>query len=117
MADGTLQPEFTERLGVMGDWLARYGRSIYGTRAGPIAARPWGVTTARGDTVFVHVLDWKDHFLPIPGLSRSVARARYVGRAGTPTVSVVTGGVVLGIDPPGKDEPDVVIELLLKAAR
>ena len=117
MADGTIQPEFTERLGAMGDWLARYGRSIYGTRAGPIAARPWGVTTARGDTVFVHVLDWKDHFLPISGLGRPVARARYLGRAGAPIVTVVPGGVVLGIDPPGKDEPDVVIELQLKAAR
>ena len=72
MADGTIQPEFTDRLAVIGDWLARYGRSIYGTRAGPIAARPWGVTTARGDTVFVHVLNWHDHLLPILGLGRTV---------------------------------------------
>ena len=117
MADGTLQPEFTDRLGALGDWLGRYGRSIYGTRAGPIPARAWGVTTARGDTVFVHVLDWKDRLLPIQGLGRPVAAVRYVGRAGTPTVTAVAGGVLLGIDPPRPDEVDVVIELELKGSR
>ena len=117
MADGTLQPEFVERLGAIGDWLARYGESIYGTRAGPIAARPWGVSTARGDTVFVHVLDWKDRLLPLSGLGRTVVRARYVGRPGAPTVTLVPGGVALGIDPPGKDEVDVVIALELKGPR
>ena len=51
---------------------------------------------------FAHLLDWKDRLLPIVGLGRPVAGARYVGRAGAPTVTVVSGGVVLGIDPPGR---------------
>jgi alpha-L-fucosidase len=113
MADGTIQPEFVERLSYVGDWLRRYGRSIYGTRAGPIAARPWGVTTLRGDTMFVHVLDWKDALLPIGGLGRRVISGRYVGRPGSPTLSVMPGGVVLGIEPPAPDDVDVVIELVL----
>ncbi len=55
--DGTIQPEAAERLRDIGRWLGTYGRSIYGTRAGPVPPRRWGVTTQRGDTVFVHVLD------------------------------------------------------------
>src|SRR6185436_14795314 len=54
--DGTIQPEAVERLTAMGRWLARYGPTIYGTRAGPIKPQPWGATTRRGDTVYVHVL-------------------------------------------------------------
>ena len=34
---------------------------------------------------FAHLLDWKDRLLPIVGLGRPVAGARYVGRAGAPT--------------------------------
>src|SRR5260370_41648122 len=66
--DGTIPPEASERLHELGDWLTRYGGSIYGTRAGPIAPRSWGVTTQRGDTVFVHVLGWNDPVLALPAL-------------------------------------------------
>ncbi len=115
MADGTIQPEFVERLTAMGEWLSQYGRSIYGTRAGPIAARPWGVTTARGDTVFVHVLDWKDPVLAITGLDRGIRDARYLARTDRPTLTLIPGGVALGITPPAPAEPDLVIELILES--
>lgn len=117
MADGTIQPEFVERLEAMGAWLSRYGRSIYATRAGPVPAQPWGVTTARGDTVFVHVLDWKDPVLAVGGLPRPVRTARYVGATGSPTVTAIPGGVALGITPPAPSDPDLVIELILEPVR
>src|SRR2546427_2698389 len=66
--DGTIPPEAEERLHAIGDWMTTYGGSIYGTRAGPIAPRGWGVTTQRGDTVFVHVLEWSDRALALPAL-------------------------------------------------
>lgn len=54
--DGTIQEEFVTRLGEVGAWLAEHGDSIYGTRAGPVTPRAWGVTTRRVRTVYVHVL-------------------------------------------------------------
>ncbi|MGH9673234.1 MAG: alpha-L-fucosidase, partial [Bryobacteraceae bacterium] len=45
MPSGRIQPEFVERLREMGQWMRKNGESIYGTRGGPIAPRPWGVTT------------------------------------------------------------------------
>ena len=60
--DGTIGPEFRERLTEVGKWLATNGDSIYGTRGGPIAPRPWGVSTARGSRdrpgeIYLHILE------------------------------------------------------------
>jgi alpha-L-fucosidase len=54
--DGTIPESAVERLLAMGRWLDRYGDSIYGTQGGYIAEQEWGVTTQRGNILFVHVL-------------------------------------------------------------
>ena len=76
--DGTIQPEAVERLREIGRWMDQFGSSIHGTRAGPIPPRDWGATTQRGDTVFVHVLNWRDRQLAIPSVGGgSPARGRW----------------------------------------
>ena len=55
--NGELPATALERLCGMGAWLERYGESIYGTRAGEVAPQPWGVTTRKGDVLYVHLLD------------------------------------------------------------
>ena len=57
--DGTLPDEALERLEYMGRWLERNGGSIYATKAGMVPEQDWGVSTRRGDSLFVHVLDGK----------------------------------------------------------
>ena len=54
--DGTIPEPAVERLLAMGRWLDRYGDSIYGTQGGYVAEQEWGVTTQRGNILFVHVL-------------------------------------------------------------
>ncbi len=54
---GTIQPQFEERLRAIGRWLDRNGESIYGTRVGPMPEQEWGVSTQKGWTVYVHLLD------------------------------------------------------------
>ena len=44
----------------VGQWLAKNGETIYGTRGGPMPPRPWGVTTHKGDKVYVESPDWPD---------------------------------------------------------
>ena len=68
--DGTIQPEFVERLKEMGAWIARYGESIYGTRGGPIPPRDWGVTTKKGNRVYLHLLKLDDEVLALPQFGR-----------------------------------------------
>lgn len=114
MPDGRIQPEFVERLRAVGAWLGQHGESIYGTRGGPIAPRPWGVTTQKGNTVYVHLLDWPngdDLWLP---LTRRVIRASLLGRAGAVRVTAQAGGVLLsGLPAMGPDDTDSVVVLEL----
>src|SRR5262245_19283942 len=78
MPNGRIQPEFVTRLREMGAWLNTHGDAIYGTRGGPIAPRPWGVTTKKGNRVYVHVLEWPDAGLLLPPLPAAVRSARFL---------------------------------------
>jgi alpha-L-fucosidase len=53
--DGTIQPEFVERLQGMGDWLKRNGEAIYGTRGRVFGETPWGTATRKDKTIYLHV--------------------------------------------------------------
>ena len=46
--NGELPAEALDRLREMGEWLRRYGETIYGTRGGIVAPHQWGVTTIKG---------------------------------------------------------------------
>ena len=73
--EGTIQPEFAERLRTMGKWLKVNGDSIYGTTYGPLQTLPFGKTTAKGNAVYLHVFDWpKGTELEIPALKGGVSQ-------------------------------------------
>ncbi|MEP7336471.1 MAG: alpha-L-fucosidase [Acidobacteriota bacterium] len=76
MPTGKIQPEFVQRLGEVGKWLDKNGESVYGTRGGPLTPRPWGVTTRKGNTVYLHILNWQDPVLAMPKLPQKVKSAR-----------------------------------------
>lgn len=73
--DGTIQPEFQERLRAIGNWLAVNGDSIYGTMYGPIQGISAIRTTAKRDTIFIHVFDWPSTAFEVSGLKRKVVSA------------------------------------------
>ena len=70
--DGTIGAEFTERLLTVGRWLEDYGKSVYGTRRGPIPPQGWGVTTLRdgrqgeAPTIYLHVFKTGEVTLTLP---------------------------------------------------
>jgi len=72
MPDGKIQPEFLNTLKEIGKWTEKYGETIYGTRGGPISPRSWGVTTQKGNKVFVHILNAEDNNLLIPDFGKKI---------------------------------------------
>lgn len=65
--NGELPDTAVARMREMGEWLERYGETIYNTRAGDIPPHHWGVSTRNGNRLFVHILDYGDKaiFLPL----------------------------------------------------
>jgi alpha-L-fucosidase len=56
--DGSVEPEQISRLKEMGEWMKKYGESIYGTRGGPFKPTDWGVSTRKGNHIYLHILAW-----------------------------------------------------------
>src|SRR5258706_11856223 len=117
MPGGEIQPEFVQRLKEVGRWPKQYGEWIYGTRRGPVAAGPWGVTTQRGSTVYVPVLDWNAPVLALPTMPRPVRSARLLRDGSSVEFTAVKGGLVLKLPEPQPGEVDRVIVLELEATK
>jgi alpha-L-fucosidase len=110
--EGTIEPRQVGRLGQVGEWLAQYGESIYGTRGGPFAAGPWGGSTRRGSTVYLHILDWPEETLTLPAANHKILEGRSL--TGT-TVSVeqTEGAIEISVPPPDREVTDTIIALEL----
>ena len=72
MPNGKIQPEFVQTLKEMGQWMAKYGETIQGTRGGPIEQKSWGVSTQKDKKVFLHVLKAEDTNLLLSGFTQKV---------------------------------------------
>ena len=110
--DGELPAVAVQRLAEMGEWMKVYGETIYGTRGGCVAPHPWGVTTQKGNRLFVHLLTPQDKSIFLPIGNRKVKKAfRFVDQ--TPLkVQRCEGGVVLSL-PELPTDVDYVAELVL----
>jgi len=59
MPNGKIQPEFVERLRVVGKWMNQYGHTLYKTKQGFTSPQIWGVTTCIDKIHYIHILDNK----------------------------------------------------------
>jgi alpha-L-fucosidase len=114
MPNGKIQPEHTERLKQIGDWLKIYGETIYGTRGGPLTQRNWGVTTQKGKKVYIHILNWQDETFSLPKLGKKINSAKIFSDKTTLKFQENDFGIHLLIPKSKMDEVDTVIELELR---
>jgi alpha-L-fucosidase len=77
-ADGQIEPLQVERLKEMGQWLEKYGYTIYGTRGGPFKPTDWGVSTRKGNKIYLHILHWegKSPKIVIPDLGMKIVSCK-----------------------------------------
>jgi alpha-L-fucosidase len=110
MPDGRIEPRQAERLAEIGAWLDRNGQAIYTTRGGPYKPGPWGVSTHRDHTIFLHVLDWVElpDILP-PIESKVIAAATLDGQPVAFTQS--PAGLRLTLEADRRDPIDTIIRI------
>ncbi len=91
--EGTIQPEFEERLRGIGKWLEANGESIYGSTYGPVQGLSWGRMTARGKTLYLHVFEWPQGPVELTGIQAKVSSVRILG-GGAPATFAQKGGTL-----------------------
>lgn len=110
--NGEIPAAALQRLKEMGEWTRANGETIYGTTAGDIPVQEWGVTTRKGERLFVHImnLDSTELFLP---LGCKVKKAFTYADKKPVKVKKTNGGVKLLFDeaPAGVD---YIVELITK---
>ena len=129
MPDGRIEPRQAERFRQIGQWLKRYGESIYGTRGGPFlttqwgrqfgttnqginAIGAWGVSTHKGNKIFLHLLDAKYEKLTLPPIGRKIV-SHSVLTGGTAEVVQTADGITVSIAAEHRQELDTIVVLTL----
>jgi alpha-L-fucosidase len=108
--DGTIQPEFVERLHTMGAWLKINGDSIYGTTYGPLQNLPFGRSTRKDKTVYLHVFDWPiDGQLHVEDSIGHIAAVRLLAGGQRLTFHHDSGKLVIDTPRQAPDENDSVV--------
>jgi alpha-L-fucosidase len=110
-ADGEILPVHVQRLREIGAWLRAHGDSLYGTRAGVIPATPETVSTQRGETHYVHMLDYVSDCVRLTGVPESLTQARLVRGGAAVAIQREGDRVMLTIPAEQRDGFDTVVAL------
>jgi alpha-L-fucosidase len=110
-AEGEIVPQHAERLRGVGKWLAANGESVYGTRAGVIEPSAVAVSTRRGDTHYVHLLDHISDTVTLTGVPDSVTSARLLRDGLEVSLERQDGKVLLTVPEDQRDPLNTVVVL------
>ena len=113
MPDGRIEPRQAQRLREIGAWLEKYGESIYATRGGPFEPGPYGVTTHKGNRVYVHVLAWDGPAVALPAIDAKIEAASVLG-GGRAQVKQTANGVNIAVAEQDRHQLDTIVVLELK---
>ena len=110
--NGEIPATALQRFKEIGAWTKTYGETIYGTTAGDIPVQPWGVTTRKGDRLFVHIMNLGSKELELP-LSCKVKKAfTFDGKKAVKTKKTKDGVKLIFDEVPAGT--DYIVELITK---
>ncbi len=113
MPDGRIEPRQVELLREIGGWLGSYGESIYATRGGPFRPAPWGVSTHKDNTIYLHILAWPEETLTLPPLPQKLGDA-VVLTGGEVAMTQRDDGISISIAPADRDPINTLVRLTVK---
>jgi alpha-L-fucosidase len=115
MPTGQIDPREADRLKRVGDWLAKNGESIYATRGGPYKPGSFGVSTRKGDTVYLHIMTWNGDTVALPALPTKVVTASLMD--GTPLqVEQTPEALRITVAEKNRQKVDTVVKLKLEGS-
>lgn len=112
MPNGKIQSEFVDTLNKVGEWMRKYGASVYDTRGNVIAPQPWGVVTQKGTVLYTHILNGlKEQYVFIPGVKQKISKATLFGNAAELKFKQQPEGVFVYLPGITLDNIDTIIQL------
>ncbi len=108
---GEIVPIHAARLRGIGAWLQENGESIYGTRAGVIPPTAVSVSTRKGDTHYIHILNNISDSVTLTGVPDSVQQAHLLKGGAAVTLERRDGKVILTVPDEQRDPMDTVVVL------
>lgn len=109
---GALPSLALDRLKTIGEWLNKYGETIYGTRGGIVGPHDWGVSTQRGNKLYIHIMNSMDSSLFIPTGNHKVKSAVVYGTNKRVNFTKTGKGITLNLETVPTDI-DYIVELSL----
>ena len=109
---GALPSLALDRLQAIGKWLNKYGETIYGTRGGIVAPHDWGVSTQRGNKLYIHILNCTDSSLFIPTGNHKIKSATVFATNKRVNFIKTGNGITLNLNTIPTDI-DYIVELTL----
>ena len=110
--NGEIPAAALERFKGIGQWMKKYGETIYATTAGDFEAQPWGTSTRKGDKLFVHVLNPAGATeITVPTTAKVKKALDFDTKTPVKYRKLKEGGVVLELPQIPADTPDYIIEL------
>lgn len=109
---GNFPPYEVKYLLKTGDWLQKYGESIYGTTYGLIPPQPWGVTTSKPGKLYLHVFHAPlNNRLFVPFVQASIKEIHLLGTDETLSWRKEQEGILIELPEALPDSRDAVVEI------
>jgi alpha-L-fucosidase len=109
MPNGRIQPEFVKTLTEMGIWMAKNGETVYGTRGGPVSPKSWGVTTQKGNKIFVHILNAEENSILLPEFGKKVKNITLFSTGAKLKFKQDSFGIAVSVPSEIIDETDTIL--------
>jgi len=75
MPTGIIEPRQADTLKAVGNWLSKYGESVYALDGGPYKPAAWGASTHKANIVYLHILSWFDAPEYYPSMGMKIEKA------------------------------------------
>ena len=113
MPDGRIEPRQVEVLKQVGGWLAKNGKSIYGTRGGPWKPTKTIASTRKGKIIYLHILRTQSDMIELPDIAVKIKSASLL-LGGKIEFAQLGGKFSLTVPAALRDASDTVVKLTLK---
>jgi alpha-L-fucosidase len=107
---GVIPADQANRLSQIGDWIRKYGFSVYGTEGGPFRNGSWGGCTFKGKKVYFHLFESAPDLLELPAFREKLLSVRNL-TGGNIKVTAENEKVQIRSTPKDRNSPDTIIEL------